>query len=67
MMSNIAKYYKVSEELNEKERIKIIIKGIKEQIQKEKIFFNFLSLLGINCILKLIQFCPGVKYDRLIF
>ena len=66
MLSNIAKYYKVSQELNEKDKIKKIIKGIKEQIQNEKNFFNFLSLIGINCTLKLIKFCPGAKYDLLI-
>ena len=38
MFSNLAKYYNVSDNLNEKEKYEIIMKSIRKQIQNEKNF-----------------------------
>ena len=66
MLSNLAKNFNVPKELKEKEKLKLLSKGIVEQIQNENNIFKCISLIGINNILRIIKFCPGLQYYSLL-
>ena len=61
MISNLAKYFHISNELKENEKLDIISNEIIKAMQNENNIYKWISLVGINNIFKIIKICPGLQ------
>jgi hypothetical protein len=55
MISNLAKYFHISNELKENEKLDIISNEIIKAMQNENNIYKWISLVGINNILYLMN------------
>jgi hypothetical protein len=62
MISNLAKYFHISNELKENEKLDIISNEIIKAMQNENNIYKWISLVGINNIFKIFKICPGLQY-----
>ena len=66
MLTKFVEYFGVQKELCNEKREEIIFNQILKKIDEESNFYKFISLHGINNIIKIINATPGLKYYRLI-
>lgn len=66
MLTRFAEYFNVQNELCEEKKEEIIFNEILKKIGDENDFYKFISLNGINNIIKIINATPGLKYYKLI-
>ena len=66
MLTKLADYFKIQNELCDEKKAEIIFNHILKKIDEEKNFYKFISLHGINNIIKIINATPGFKYYKLI-
>lgn len=66
MLTELAEYFKVQNDLCDEKIEEIIFNKILKKIEDENNFYKFISLHGINNIIKIINSTPGLKYYKLI-
>ena len=61
MISNLAKYFLISNELKENEKLDIISNEIIKAMQNENNIYKWILLVGINNIFKIFKIFPGLE------